>query len=170
MSQENANPDEISKESASKKQKVGHDDEQEEPDWLATSQQVHVLTTQMECVAEVVQTYLQEVAKQVDLSLRPFVVDTIRQALENTVNKAAEDAVKRYNDEELQVKKERLVAEEVAKRMEEKCSSPKARCWMVILCSKRRARRPSLRAAGTPHRPHRTKYQVASILAFKYII
>eukprot|EP00808_Paulinella_micropora_P026256 g3151.t1 len=44
---EEANPDEISKESASKKQKVGNDDEQEEL-WLATSQQVHVLTTQMD--------------------------------------------------------------------------------------------------------------------------
>eukprot|EP00808_Paulinella_micropora_P027336 g297.t1 len=122
MSQENVDTDEISKESASKKQKVGHDDvvndEQEEPDWLATSQQnlicnfLHgelpkVLNKMVakeigeKCLAEVVQTYLQEVAKQVDLSLRPFVVDTIRQALENTVNKAAEDTVKRYNDDEV---------------------------------------------------------------------
>eukprot|EP00808_Paulinella_micropora_P024748 g70782.t1 len=126
MSQENPNRDENSQENANKKQ-FASDDEQEEPDLLATSQQnliCNFLQTELpkvlnnivakeigeKCLSEVVQTYLPEVAKQ---ALRPFVVDTIKQALENTVNQAAEDAVKRYNDEELQVKKERLVADEL---------------------------------------------------------
>eukprot|EP00808_Paulinella_micropora_P010274 g16632.t1 len=90
-------------------------------------------------VQELVDKYSQEIVKSVDTLIRPSLLETVKQSVEKTienalaktVNEAVEEALKRFNDKEMEAKKESLIAEAVIKKMEERMTVAELEPFLV---------------------------------------
>eukprot|EP00808_Paulinella_micropora_P008133 g76885.t1 len=149
--------DKLNDSRSSKKQRVSDDaneeDEENQQSLLHLSQEVERITKTIEAkavekmshksVQELVDKYSQEIVKSVDTLIRPSLLETVKQSVEKTienalaktVNEAVEEALKRFNDKEMEAKKESLIAEAVIKKMEERMTVAELEpYWSGIIC------------------------------------